>query len=124
MFVHVESQARQNPQFQLQVAERRARLREVQREQGRRHVGLRIYGQDPERVNAVEAHNAGPLNAACSYCGALHFMDERLKSSSVAHPKFGDRCCNSGQVVIAPIPGLPPHLSALFHNHKHHKWIK
>ena len=42
-------------------------------------------------------HVLGRMNKACEHCGALHWVEERLKTSSVANPKFSN-CCKHGKV--------------------------
>ncbi|THV06844.1 hypothetical protein K435DRAFT_636554, partial [Dendrothele bispora CBS 962.96] len=48
----------------------------------------------------------GPMNAVCPYCGALHWMEEKLSNSSKSHPHFG-MCCDDGKVQL-PLLRAPP----------------
>ena len=59
---------------------------------------------------AWQVHNLGYLNVRCSHCGALHWMDECLSSSSLIRPKFG-MCCYQGKVCQTLSPSSPasPH---------------
>ena len=52
-------------------------------------------------------HNLGEMNIPCSDCGALHWLAERLASSSMIHPKFGT-CCFSGKVHLPRLHDPPP----------------
>ncbi|THH15669.1 hypothetical protein EW146_g4843 [Bondarzewia mesenterica] len=58
-------------------------------------------------------HDLGRMNAACEYCAALHWIDERVLRSSLMSPKFGT-CCNHGQVRLPQLENLPPDLQNLF----------
>ena len=51
-------------------------------------------------------HSIGRMNVECPHCHALHWIGEKLASSSVRTPKFGV-CCLQGQVVL-PHPQPPP----------------
>jgi len=51
------------------------------------------------------SHNLGPMTVKCPSCGALHWMDERLSSSSKRNPKFG-KCCLSGKIQLPEL--MPP----------------
>ena len=62
--------------------------------------GRDIY-QEPE-----SRHSVGHMNYACSHCGALHFLGEKLANSSVFNPAFGG-CCLEGQISL-PMPSMPP----------------
>ena len=57
-------------------------------------------------------HSLGPFNVTCSSCGALHWMEERLKRSSLISPQFG-MCCNSGAVSFPSFPDPPEPLLSL-----------
>ena len=67
----------------------------------------------PSTGIATVRHTLGPFNVVCSYCRALHWMEERLKKSSPIYPQFG-MCCNSGIVSFPSFPDPPePLLSFL-----------
>jgi hypothetical protein len=51
-------------------------------------------------------HTLGPFNVICSSCHAIHWMEERLTTSSRFLPKFG-MCCHSGNVYF-PVMSDPP----------------
>ena len=57
--------------------------------------------------------NVGSMNVECRNCGALHWEDERLRSSSHRNPKFGT-CCHSGKVSLPPLQDPPYALRELF----------
>lgn len=42
----------------------------------------------------------------CQYCGALHWMEERVKGSSMIAPRFSV-CCSKGTVELPPIGKEP-----------------
>jgi hypothetical protein len=60
----------------------------------------RPYHDPPNRLDI------GTMDVACSSCGALHWMSEKLEGSSKTSPRFGI-CCDSGQVRI-PLLNPPP----------------
>lgn len=58
-------------------------------------------------------HDLGERNSICPNCKALHFSSEKVKSSSLAAPRF-QTCCKEGQVVLDPIPDPPNVLRRLW----------
>ncbi|KAH9835234.1 uncharacterized protein C8Q71DRAFT_676050, partial [Rhodofomes roseus] len=67
----------------------------------------RPYRDPPAR------HDLGSMDVACTFCGALHWLAERLTSSSARNPMFGG-CCNSGKVHVPAPPDPPDPLKQLF----------
>jgi hypothetical protein len=63
-------------------------------------------------------HDVGGMNIACSDCGALHWLSERLTSSSKIRPKFGT-CCFSGKVHLSGLHNPPPELLDLLRGQDH-----
>ena len=61
---------------------------------------------------AWQVHNLGHFNIHCPDCGALHWMDERLTSSSLIRPKFG-MCCYQGKIILPPTQPPPIELYRL-----------
>lgn len=57
-------------------------------------------------------HDLGRMDVECPECGALHWSDERLSTSTLQTPKFGI-CCDSGQVKLPLLPLPPPTLHHL-----------
>ena len=51
-------------------------------------------------------HELGCMGVRCRWCGALHWMGEKLSRSSTNNPIFG-MCCNSGKVQL-PLLREPP----------------
>ncbi len=51
-------------------------------------------------IEPVARHDLGAMDITCSFCGALHWIDEKLTSSSNRNPKFG-LCCDSGKVRLS-----------------------
>jgi len=48
------------------------------------------------------------MTTMCGKCGALHFLEERVASSSRANPQFTP-CCTQGKVMLPPL-APPPEL--------------
>ena len=63
---------------------------------------------DTLHVNDLEI-----MNICCPFCGALHWLDERVSSSRVGNPEFG-MCCAHGKVKLAPLRVPPSPLYNLF----------
>ena len=58
-------------------------------------------------------HTLSSFMTECSFCGALHFLKERIRDSRVSNPLF-EFCCHKGKVRLA-IPTEPPEpLRSLF----------
>ena len=57
-------------------------------------------------------HDLGHMEVKCWWCGALHWMNEKLSHSTTSSPVFG-LCCNSGKVVLPILRELPRTLKAL-----------
>ncbi|KAH9834149.1 uncharacterized protein C8Q71DRAFT_688168, partial [Rhodofomes roseus] len=66
-----------------------------------------LYHDPPAR------HDLGRMDVACRFCGALHWIAERLTASSARNPTFGS-CCNSGKVHVPSAPDPPHALKQLF----------
>ena len=74
------------------------------------------YSLDPDQFLAARhpyqephmRHYLGKMMVKCRWCGALHWMNEKLSHSSLSNPKFGI-CCNSGKVEL-PVLRNPPHI--------------
>jgi hypothetical protein len=52
------------------------------------------------------------MGQACSHCGALHFIQERVKNTSKRNPVFG-QCCNHGRVTLPALQDPPEPLLCL-----------
>lgn len=50
----------------------------------------------------LSANGLGPRTRACTSCGTLHFITEKVKISSIARSRF-QSCCKGGQVVLDSI---------------------
>lgn len=59
-----------------------------------------------------ERHDLGRMDVKCRWCGALHWMNEKLYHSSAINPIFG-MCCNSGKVVLPLLRDPPQALKTL-----------
>ena len=76
----------------------------------------------------VVTHHLGDMSVICPNCSALHWIDERLQSSTKRLPKFGS-CCLQGKIKlfeIQPPPNDPLKLfNGIHHDSKHfldHIW--
>jgi hypothetical protein len=58
-------------------------------------------------------HDLGSMNIVCRHCEALHWMNERLTSSSKSNPQFGT-CCDKGLVRLPMLRDPPQYLRHLF----------
>ncbi|KAK2356281.1 hypothetical protein QL285_093628 [Trifolium repens] len=58
--------------------------------------------------------NIGQPNCICSYCGAIMWLDERLKASPKKKPRFS-LCCSQGDIELLPYTKLPHALHNLYH---------
>ena len=54
-------------------------------------------------------HDLGAMDRECPFCSALHWVDERLKSSSIRNPKFGT-CCLQGKILLPALQSVPAEL--------------
>jgi hypothetical protein len=57
-------------------------------------------------------HTLGEMTTMCGKCGALHFLEERVASSSRANPQF-PLCCAQGKVTLPPLAPPPEPLRRL-----------
>ena len=64
--------------------------------------------QDP-----LAQHDLMQMDVECVHCRALHWVDEKLASSSKDSPKFGT-CCNHGRIRLAPLLAPPQPLLSFF----------
>ena len=55
----------------------------------------------------------GRMNVTCPFCGALHWNEEKVSTSSSLHPQFST-CCQKGSVSLPLLPDPPPFLRGLF----------
>ena len=53
------------------------------------------------------------MNVSCSFCAALHWMDERLSNSSLSNPLFG-LCCTQGKIRLPALITPPLALKDLY----------
>ena len=69
------------------------------------HAGRRL---------SFERHDLGPMNVKCPHCHALHWMAERLTTSSMIRPLFG-KCCLQGQIRLPSLREPPAEIKLLFY---------
>ena len=62
---------------------------------------------------SIELHYLGRMEHRCAHCGALHWLAERLVSSSRDNPRYGS-CCLQGKVSIEFVAPLPADLYRYF----------
>jgi hypothetical protein len=63
--------------------------------------------------DVAERHNLGRMDVTCPDCGALHWLSEKLSSSSKRNPRFGT-CCSEGRVRLPALEAPPEPLRTLF----------
>jgi len=76
-----------------------------QRSMQRRSSNLFLAACRPYR-DPPQRHDLGRMDVACSSCGALHWMVEKLSDSSKRNPRFGT-CCMDGKVQLPPLQPPP-----------------
>jgi hypothetical protein len=58
------------------------------------------------------------MTVVCSFCAALHWMDEKVSNTSLARPQFST-CCQRGHVDLPLLPHPPVFLHTMYEgNHK------
>jgi len=62
-------------------------------------------------------HTLGEMTTMCGKCGALHFLEEHVASSSRANPQFTP-CCAQGKVTLPPLAPPPELLKWLLTSNK------
>jgi hypothetical protein len=62
-------------------------------------------------------HTLGEMTTMCGKCGALHFLEERVASSSRANPQFTP-CYAQGKVTLPPLAPPPEPLMWLLTSNK------
>ena len=55
----------------------------------------------------------GRMTVLCDHCGAKHYLQERLPTSSRCNPRFGN-CCLQGKVHLPPVEAPPAVLLNLY----------
>lgn len=54
---------------------------------------------------SLSRHRLGRTDVVCKHCGALHWSQERIKSSAASRPEFGMRYNHgSGAISLLPDP--------------------
>jgi len=59
------------------------------------------------------------MNVICWHCKAYHWVEERLRNSSITSPKFG-MCCLQGKVALPQLQE-PPLILHRLPNHEDHR---
>lgn len=76
-----------------------ARLTDLQRQQ-----------EDLEVFNRTALlHDLSECKEVCVFCGAMHWMGEKLSASSLRNPRFS-KCCGLGKVMLPKLSGNFPDL--------------
>lgn len=52
------------------------------------------------------------MSISCTFCGALHWIHERVSNSSLIAPKF-ETCCKKGDVKLEILRPPPPYIQYL-----------
>ena len=58
--------------------------------------------------DTLAVNDVGFMDRRCNFCDALHWLDERVSSSTIRHPDFG-MCCGHGKIKLASLR-IPPQL--------------
>jgi len=61
--------------------------------------------------NSIRTLSFGRMDAVCQFCGAKHWLAERV-SGSASSPMFS-QCCHRGKVVLHPLPAPPLAIQSL-----------
>jgi hypothetical protein len=64
-------------------------------------------------LDSLDVNDIGVMNICCSFCDALHWLDERVSSSRIGRPEFG-MCCGHGKVRLRSLRVPPFPLYDLF----------
>jgi len=62
-------------------------------------------------------HDLGQMNVRCPFCGAAHWLAEKIGSSPEDSPEFST-CCQRGHVLISPLSPPPDLLLNLFESNE------
>ncbi len=57
-------------------------------------------------------HRLGPCDVLCNFCGADHWMEEKVKGSSLSAPQFST-CCERGTIMMDRFQDPPEPLFSL-----------
>ncbi|CAG8621109.1 13393_t:CDS:2, partial [Ambispora leptoticha] len=90
----------QQAKRQCEQIERAANRRAIAQQQRReRESSIRLFQNNTQ-------HYLGRMDKECSYCGALHWLDERVTTSSKKNLRFGT-CCHYGKVNLPHLQDPP-----------------
>lgn len=53
------------------------------------------------------------MNICCQFFSALHWLQERVSTSSIQNPRF-ENCCKQGAIVLEAPQNVPEFISNLF----------
>lgn len=77
---------------------------------------ISILLEPPARLpyqEPLHRHDLGRMEYECRHCGALHWLSEKLASSSDSSPEF-PTCCDHGLIKLPDLQPPPDQLMALF----------
>ena len=60
-------------------------------------------------VSLLARHEISIMNVTCPYCGAYHWLLEKVSTSTSSHPIFST-CCQKGAVSLPLLPNPPAFL--------------
>ncbi|KAF8972076.1 hypothetical protein BDZ97DRAFT_1913321 [Flammula alnicola] len=63
--------------------------------------------------DGIPLHDLGRMNVECPFCRALHWLDERVASTSSSRPEF-ESCCQRGKIILPNLTVPPTALYNLF----------
>ena len=96
-FRQLAQQARQNQESQTQVQQ----------------LSIACKPLLPQLTSTVSLrHQLGRCNFSCCFCGAEHWIEERVQESSLQAPKFST-CCERGVVIMDKFDDPPQPLYSL-----------
>jgi hypothetical protein len=106
-------QARQNREHTLgqqqpintQLAQRARQIRE------RELIACQPLLSQSSYLSSIR-HQLGPCNIVCNFCGAYHWIEERIQGSSKSTPQFST-CCESDTIIMDRFQDPPEPLFSL-----------
>ena len=81
-----------------------------------RELPIACRAQFQQSSNVVSfRHQRGRCNIACNFCGAEHWIEERVQGSAKAAPQFST-CCEGGAIAMDKFEDPPQPLYSLLMN--------
>ena len=117
----VAQQARRNRERSLgqqqptntELAQRQRRNQEHSLNQQQVPIPIALRPLSPQPAGRPSLrHRLGRCDVLCSYCGANHWVEERVQGSAKSAPRFST-CCNSGAIAMDAFQDPPQPLHSL-----------